>query len=386
MKSLPNNELGADQYDWPVHMQQALDLAANVISAAPNPRVGCVLVSGKTVVGEGWHEAAGEDHAEIMALKSCSGQAKSCIAFVSLEPCAHSGRTGPCCDALVAAQISTVVVASVDPNPDVSGKGIEKMEAAGIEVFQLTDFDSQARDLNSGYFKRREQGLPYVRCKLAMSLDGRTALANGESKWITGKEARADVQRLRAISSAIVTGIGTVLEDDPSMTVRVEELGFKEEQLQKNSKTLSTQPLRVVVDSSLRTPDEANILQRPGEVKIFVGSDIDVDKTLAANVEIVKADTGQQGIDLQNVLECLASDYSCTDVLVEAGSILSASFIRSGLVDELIIYIAPKILGSDAKGLLDITGIESLSESLSFEIRDIESIGTDIRVRAFPTA
>ncbi|MBT3532142.1 MAG: bifunctional diaminohydroxyphosphoribosylaminopyrimidine deaminase/5-amino-6-(5-phosphoribosylamino)uracil reductase RibD [Gammaproteobacteria bacterium] len=384
MKSLPNNELGADQRDWPAYMQQALDLAASVISAVPNPRVGCVLFAENKVVGEGWHKAAGQDHAEVMALKQAGDKAKSSTAFVSLEPCAHTGRTGPCCDALIEAGISTVVIASVDPNSKVAGKGIERMEASGIEVFQLTDFDQLAKKINPGYFKRIAKGLPYVRCKMAMSLDGRTALANGESKWITSAEARSDVQKLRAASSAVVTGIGTVLEDDPSMAVRKGELGFSEEELERNSAALSVQPLRVIVDSRLRTPDAARIFEAEGNVIVFAQDQDGSEKNLAENVEIVKTGKGQQGLDLRFVLECLASDYSCSEVLVEAGSELSGSFIREGLVDELVIYIAPKILGSDAKGLLDISGLESLSESLNFEILDVEAIGSDIRVRAIP--
>ncbi len=384
MKILPNNKLGADQSDWPVHLQQALDLAASVITAVPNPRVGCVLLAGNKIVGRGWHKAAGEDHAEVMALKEAGDRAQSCTAFVSLEPCAHTGRTGPCCDALIEAGVERVVIAGIDPNPQVSGQGIERMEASGIEVFQLTDFDQAARKLNPGYFKRIETGLPYVRCKMAMSLDGRTALANGDSKWITGKPARSDVQKLRAASSAVITGIGTILEDNPSMAVRIEELGFSDRQLQENSAALSRHPLRIIIDSHLRTPDDSRIFEAAGEVKIFTSDIADSGKNPVENVEIIEVAQGQQGLELQSVLECLASDYSCTEVLVEAGATLSGSFIRSGLVDELIIYIAPKLLGSDAKGLLDITGIESLSESLNFEVLDVETIGTDIKVRAVP--
>jgi len=209
MKKISNNELDESILNWPIYMQRALDLACNVLNTTPNPRVGCVLVKGDRVVGEGWHVAAGEDHAEIMALKQAGANAESALAFVSLEPCAHVGRTGPCSSALIEAGVSKVIVASIDPNPEVAGQGVSNLLDAGIEVIQLVDFDQVARQINPGYFKRRESGLPFVRCKLAMSLDGRTALANGESKWITGPAARADVQRLRAESSAIITGIET---------------------------------------------------------------------------------------------------------------------------------------------------------------------------------
>ena len=380
MKKISNDKLQPEILDWPVYMRRAIDLAGNAINTSPNPRVGCVLVINQEIVGEGWHVALGEAHAEVMALEQAGDRAKSSIAFVSLEPCSHTGRTGPCSDALIKAGVSQVVIACIDPNVEVAGKGVEKLIAAGIPVTQLTDFDSLARAVTPGYFKRREQGIPYVRCKLAMSLDGRTALANGESKWISGQQSRSDVQRLRAESSAVITGIETVLADDPSLNVRIGDLNLAQEDLARNEKALSKQPLRVILDSHLRTPTEAKILSLPGEVKVFSIDTPGTAKNLASNVEYVQAAASGKRVSLHSVLESLASDFACTEVLVEAGATLSTAFIKEGLVDELIVYIAPKLLGSDARSLLNIAGIESMSDSLNFEITDLHQIDCDIRV------
>ena len=285
MKKIRNDELGPEFIDWPVYMRRAIDLARQAINTSSNPRVGCVLVTNQEIVGEGWHIAIGEDHAEIMALKQAGDRSASSIAFVSLEPCSHTGRTGPCSDALIHAGVSQVVIASIDPNPAVAGSGVEKLVAAGIPVTQLIDFDSLARAATPGYFKRREQGIPYVRCKLAMSLDGRTALANGQSKWISGPASRSDVQRLRAASGAVITGIETVLADDPSLNVRISDLNLHPEELARNELSLSTQPLRVILDSRLRTPDAAKILTSPGEVKVFSIELPAPGKNRASNVE-----------------------------------------------------------------------------------------------------
>jgi diaminohydroxyphosphoribosylaminopyrimidine deaminase/5-amino-6-(5-phosphoribosylamino)uracil reductase len=380
MKKISNDKLQPEILDWPIYMRRAIDLAGNAINTSPNPRVGCVLVINQEIVGEGWHVALGEAHAEVMALEQAGDRAKSSIAFVSLEPCSHTGRTGPCSDALIKAGVSQVVIACIDPNVEVAGKGVEKLIAAGIPVTQLTDFDSLARAVTPGYFKRREQGIPYVRCKLAMSLDGRTALANGESKWISGQQSRSDVQRLRAESSAVITGIETVLADDPSLNVRIGDLNLAQEDLARNEKALSKQPLRVILDSHLRTPTEAKILSLPGEVKVFSIDTPGTAKNLASNVEYVQAAASGKRVSLHSVLESLAFDFACTEVLVEAGATLSTAFIQAGLVDELIVYIAPKLLGSDARSLLNIAGIESMSDSLNFEITDLQQIDRDIRV------
>ncbi|GJM13732.1 MAG: riboflavin biosynthesis protein RibD [Pseudohongiella sp.] len=380
MKKTRNDELEPEIIDWPVYMRRAIDLAGNAINTAPNPRVGCVLINKQEIVGEGWHVGPGEAHAEVMALKQAGERAKGSTAFVSLEPCSHTGRTGPCSDALIEAGVSQVVIASIDPNPEVAGSGIEKLLAAGIGVTQLSDFDSLARAVTPGYFKWRERGLPYVRCKLAMSLDGRTALANGESKWISGAASRSDVQSLRAASCAVITGIETVLADDPSLNVRAEDLNLHPEELARNEIALAKQPLRVILDSKLRTPDSAKILSLPGQVKIYTLAADAVAKNPASNVEYRRVAADAEGVSLHSVLESLASDFSCLEVLVEAGATLSTAFIQAGLVDELVIYIAPKLLGCDARALLNIAGIESMSECLDFEISDLRQIDSDIRV------
>ena len=286
MQTLRNTELDGQQASWPQYMRRAIELAASVFTAAPNPRVGCVIVkedahAGDRVLGEGWHKGAGLPHAEPNAIADAHRRAAEAsgdtsviesrraqaqrlpagaTACVTLEPCCHTGRTGPCSLALIEAGVERVVIASRDPNPKVSGGGIAALEASGIEVFFLQDFEDSARRLNRGFFSRLERQRPFVRCKLAMSLDGRTALANGESKWITGEAARSDVQRLRAECDAIVTGIETVLADDPSMTLRSAEMGLSPQQLECNEHRFLNPPIRVVLDSKARLGDSAKIV------------------------------------------------------------------------------------------------------------------------------
>lgn len=385
MKSLRNSELDAAVIDWPVHMQRALDLARHVITATPNPRVGCVLVKDNEVVGEGWHQGPGLPHAEVVALEQAGAAALGATAFVSLEPCAHHGRTGPCCEALHTAGVKRVVLAIVDPNPQVAGKGIAYLEGNGIEVFLLTDFANQARAINPGFMRRMETGLPFVRLKLAMSLDGRTALANGKSKWITGASARSDVQLLRAGSSAVLTGIGTVLADDPQLNVRVEDLDISETQRLTNEANLAIQPLRVVLDSQLQTPDTSKIVTTGGRVIIYGASgEVAGRKGLAANVELLAVDCPDGRVDLRSVLNSLATDFACNEILVEAGPTLSGAFLDAGLVDELIIYMAPKIFGADARPLFGSTGLQSLAEARQFTIKDVMEVGEDLRIILSP--
>ncbi|MCH8176259.1 MAG: bifunctional diaminohydroxyphosphoribosylaminopyrimidine deaminase/5-amino-6-(5-phosphoribosylamino)uracil reductase RibD [Proteobacteria bacterium] len=384
MQTLSNNELSEENIDWPVNMRRAIELAGRVITATPNPRVGCVLVKDGVVVGEGWHIAAGEDHAEVMALNKAGEQAHGATVFVSLEPCSHTGRTGPCTDVLLEAGVAEVVIAGIDPDPKVSGKGVAALEGAGISVVHLVDFEGAARAINPGYIKRQQLGLPYVCCKLAMSLDGRTALANGESKWISSAAARADVQKQRARSSAIVTGIGTVLADDPLLNLRPEELDLDPESRARNKKSLARQPLRIVLDSHLRTPAAARIIAADGEVKIYTVNAVPKDQAFPDNVEVVQATKAAASVSLQFVLESLASKFACNEVLVEAGSTLSSAFIQAGLVDELLVYIAPRLLGSDAKALFDRTGLQSLADSVDFEVKDLDKVGGDIRVTLVP--
>lgn len=384
MQAYSNSALNSEFIDWPVHMRRALELATSVLSAAPNPRVGCVIVRDGRVIGEGWHSAAGQAHAEVAAMRAAGDEVRGATVFVSLEPCAHSGRTGPCADALVAAGVARVVIAGIDPNPAVAGNGIRILEAAGIEVAHLVDFEAPAQALNRGYFKRRQQGLPWVTCKLAMSLDGRTALANGDSKWITGPAARADVQRLRASSCAIVTGIATVLFDDPSLTVRQAELALNKEELATNTLALAREPLRVILDRQGRTPPTAKILGSGERVKVYCGVDAASTLALPAAVQVLPVAANPEGVDLCSVLESLASEFECNEILVEAGSILSSAFISAGLVDELIVFIAPQLLGSDARALFEASGLSALTAAPRFELSDVQRIGDDVRLTLLP--
>lgn len=386
MQHKHNTELDAAFLDWPVHMQRALDLADSVLTAAPNPRVGCVLVHDGQVISEGWHSAAGADHAEVMALTNAGRDPRGATAFVSLEPCAHHGKTGPCSDALIAAGIARVVIPMQDPNPEVAGKGIAKMEEAGIEVIMLPDFETAARRLNPGFFHRIEQGRPLVRMKLAMSLDGRTALASGASKWITDAASRVDVQRLRAASSAVLTGVGTVLADDPSLNVRRDELGLSEAQLLSNELNLQEPPLRIVLDSRRRMPPTAKLLGLDGRVVVYSTVSAENSELLnSENVDLRLAGSGDR-IDLQTVLESLAAEYQCNDVLIEAGPTLCGAFFQSKLVDELVVYIAPKLLGSDAKPLLDLVGITQISAAPELQIIETQQVDNDVKLVLKPLA
>jgi diaminohydroxyphosphoribosylaminopyrimidine deaminase/5-amino-6-(5-phosphoribosylamino)uracil reductase len=392
MQTLRNTELDALQTAWPQHMQRAIQLAASVFSAAPNPRVGCVIVGGNaeagdSVLGEGWHQGAGLPHAEPVAIANAIRLAAGSTAFVTLEPCCHTGRTGPCSSALIEAGVSRVVIASKDPNPKVSGGGIAALEAAGVEVFFLQDFEDGARRLNRGFFSRLERRRPFVRCKLAMSLDGRTALANGESKWITGAEARSDVQRLRAECDAIVTGIETVLADDPAMTLRQAELGLSAQQLVWNELRLSNPPLRVVLDSRGRLSETAKIVTEPGRCIAYrldgANSSVEASSPIAVRLAPNSGESVSR-VSLLSVLESLAELDECNEVLVEAGATLSGSFIEAGLVDELIVYIAPKLLGSDGRPLLGMSGLNELSDAIELKVESVEQVGADIKVTLRP--
>ena len=384
MKTLALKELDGVLAKWPLYMKRAIELATSVFNATPNPRVGCVIVKKGEVIGEGWHSAAGEKHAEIVALENAGSCVNNSTAFVSLEPCAHQGRTPPCTEALIAAGVDRVVIASVDPDERVSGRGIKALEGANIEVFQLLDFDQQARAINPGFFKRQELGMPFVRLKLAMSIDGRTALSNGKSKWITSPEARKDVQKLRAHSCAIATGIGTILQDNPSLTVRTSELGLNKTQLKYNEFSLSRSPTRVVIGDYKKIPATANVICNKGLVTFFTSDKISNNITYPENVEIVELNANQGRVDLKSVLKYLASESKYNEVLIEAGPTLSAEFIKQNLVDEFITYNAPKILGSDAKPLINFTGLSSLEESIKFTVKEICEVGSDIKTTFIP--
>ena len=348
------------------HLAEAIELAKRgLYTTAPNPRVGCVIVRGGQVLGRGWHQWAGEDHAEIRALKDAGGDAAGATAYVSLEPCSVQGRTPPCTDALTAAGVKRVVVGALDPDPRVNGNGLRQLEAAGFQVDLANHEDAEA--LNLGHRQRMAHARPWVRVKMAASLDGRTAMATGESQWITGPEARRDVQHWRARSCAVITGIGTLLADDPQLNVRDDRFA---------SDGKLRQPVRVIVDSRLRSLAKAqkHIFEPPGKVLIaHTGSPA----ATHPKAECVPCGEGQ--VDLGLLLTELA-DRECNEVLVEAGPTLAGAFLKAGLCDELILYVAPKLLGADARPLLDLR-FERLQQALSGEIVEVKQFGPDLRLR-----
>lgn len=353
------------------HMARALTLARRgLTSTDPNPRVGCVLVRDDHVVGEGWHERAGEPHAEAIALDAAGARARGATAYVTLEPCCHHGRTPPCTDALLSAGVARMVAAMRDPNPRVAGRGLDILRAAGV-VVECGLLETEARALNPGFIQRMTLGRPWVRVKLAMSLDGRTALASGASQWLTGAAARADVQRLRARSSAILTGIGTLLADDPSLNVRLPDA--------------AGQPLRVILDPELRTPPTARILQLPGPVVIFTAISDPAAWALlqAAGGEIVVAPRAVRGLDLYAVLAELAR-RECNEVHVECGPTLAGALVQADLVDELVIYLAPLLLGDRARGLLQLLELTRMQERRELEILEMRAVGRDWRLTLRP--
>jgi len=326
--------------------------------------VGCVLVKDNQIVGEGFHLKTGEGHAEVNALEHAGNAAKDANCYVTLEPCCHHGKTPPCTDALIKSGVREVIVAMEDPNPLVAGQGIAMLKQAGIKVI-VGICREQAEGLNPGFIKRMKTGLPFIRVKIGTSLDGRTAMASGESQWITGEASRSDVQKWRAMSSAIVTGVETVLADDPSLTVR--DPAFDTE---------GRQPLRVVLDSDHRFPDQANMRSLPGENVIITTRASD-------HAEAVKIEAGSEGrVNLEKAMRYLADKKAINEVLVEAGSTLSGAFIQAGLVDELILYLAPKLLGSDARSLVHLPGLERLEDCVQLEIKSLKKIGDDIRIIA----
>jgi len=361
-------------------MAQALRLAERgLYTTMPNPRVGCVLVKDRQVVGEGWHVRAGEGHAEVNALLAAGNHAQGATAYVTLEPCSHTGKTGPCSHALVDAGIARVVFAMEDPNPLVAGRGLDHLREAGIEVDGPL-LEEDARALNPGFIKRMERKLPFVRCKMGMSLDGRTAMASGESQWVTGKKARADVQSLRARTCAIISGIDSVLLDNSSLTVRVDELDVPDAQA-----VAARQPLRVIVDSSLRLGRNAKILaQETPILLVHNGRPENTDKLdgWPKHVELIAIPANDGRINLNALLSELAK-RQCNEVLVESGATLAASFLRRGLLDEVIIYMAPKLLGSNARPLFDLP-LNTMSSALPLKISDIRAVGTDWRITAIP--
>ncbi len=360
-------------------MDRALALAARGrFTTAPNPNVGCVLIRDGELVGEGWHQKAGEPHAEVHALRSAGERARGATAYVTLEPCSHYGRTPPCALALVEAGVRRVVVAMMDSNPLVAGRGLEILSSAGIEVLCGVR-EAEAKALNPGFIKRMQTGLPWVRVKLAASLDGRTALANGQSQWITGPAARADVQVWRARSSAILSGADTVLVDDPSLNVRWLELP-SEVQAEYPERTLR-QPVRVVVDSRQRLRSESRLFSLPGSVWLARHQ---AEGTWPAETEQLLLPLAESGkLDLQALLRELGA-RGINEVWVEAGRQLAGALVSKQLVDELILYLAPKVLGESAQGLLALPELESLAQAPQFSLREVCQIGDDLRLTLQP--
>ena len=365
-------------------MSMALRLAAKgIYTTTPNPMVGCVITQGDEIVGRGWHVRAGLAHAEVVALAEAGERALGATAYVTLEPCAHRGRTGPCVDALLQAGVQRVVAASEDPNPKVAGAGIAALRAAGV-VVDVGLLEQQARDLNCGFFKRHEYGVPWVTIKTAASLDGRTAMASGQSQWITAPPARRDVQRMRAQNCAIITGIGTQQMDDPSLTLRISyaDLGLSVDDVDSSLR----QPLRVVVDSQCQMSSGARLLQQDGATLIAT-TDGALQRQRAAALESAGAEViflpaREQRVDLQSLLQHLA-ERGCNRVMVEAGAGLAGAFVGEGLLDEMVCYWAPKLFGSHARPMFDLP-IETIDAHLALSVVDMSRIGEDIRLTLQP--
>jgi diaminohydroxyphosphoribosylaminopyrimidine deaminase/5-amino-6-(5-phosphoribosylamino)uracil reductase len=356
-----------------VHMAHALRLAARgLYTTQPNPRVGCVIAHGEQVVGAGYHQRAGEPHAEVHALRDAGDKARGATAYVTLEPCAHHGRTPPCADALIAAGVSRVVIAAEDPFPQVAGRGIGKLRDAGITVDAGLMRDA-ARELNIGFFSRIERGRPWVRVKLAMSLDGRTGLANGESKWITGEAARADVQRWRARSSAILTASGTVLADNPRLTVRLPE------------GEAFTPPWRVVLDNRLRTPPDSHVLDGTVPTLVMHNEQYAPSDPRFQVVELAVVAEKGGAMDIHAVMHELARRH-VSEVHVEAGPSLCGALFAEGLVDELLIYIAPVLLGDSAQPLLGLPSLSDMASRWKLQTIDRRVLGDDLRLQLRPVA
>lgn len=349
------------------YMARALQLARRgLYTTTPNPRVGCVIVRDGAVVGEGWHERAGEPHAEVLALRAAGAHAEGATAYVTLEPCAHHGRTPPCCDALIASGIARVVAAMADPNPLVAGKGLAQLRAAGM-VVETGLLAHEAEELNIGFVSRMRRGRPWVRMKLAASLDGKTALLNGQSQWITEAEARRDGHAWRAQACAVLTGIGTVKDDNPQLTVR--------------EVTTPRQPLRVVVDSRLETPPDAKVL---GEGTLIAAAGDYADRAQALRTrgaEIVVLPNASGKVELLDLLRELAK-RGVNELHVEAGFKLNGSLLKEGLVDELLVYLAPCVLGDKAQGMFHLPQLAALSGKRRLTFTDVRQVGADLRILA----
>jgi len=360
------------------YMARALQLARRgLFTSHPNPRVGCVIVNNNQIVGEGFHARAGEAHAEINALRAAGAAARGAMAYVTLEPCCHYGRTSPCTQALIKAGIQRVVAAMEDPNPRVAGHGFAALTTAGIKAHSGV-MQGEAEILNRGFISRMHRGRPWIRVKLAMSLDGRTALASGESRWISGEAARFDVQRLRARSSAIMTGSGTVRADNPQLIVRLTAAD-----LEINAPL--SQPMRVILSTDLNIDSMARVLEPPGQSLIFTtgGAPAKIEQFQRRNVDVVTVASNESGLDLNEVMQSLAQ-REINEVQVEAGATLSGALVRQKLVDELVIYMAPVLLGDLARGLVHLPEIARMSDRLRLRVDGSRMFGEDLRITATP--
>ena len=359
-------------------MQKAILLAKQgIYTTAPNPNVGCVLIKDGQIIGEGAHLKAGEPHAEVHALRQAGENAKGSTAYVTLEPCSHYGRTPPCAEGLIHAGVSKVICAMVDPNPQVAGRGLAMLNAAGIETASgLLEADSRA--LNPSFLQRMETGKPFIQLKMAASLDGKTALENGVSQWITSKEARQDVQRYRAQSGAILSTSKTVIEDNASLNVRWEDLPAS---IQKSyPKEALRQPLRIILDRQHQLTPELKLFMAEGEVATVSSQ---FSHSVAAQENHLHCNVGDdEQLILSEVIDKIAQEYNVNHIWVEAGATLAASMIKENLVDELIIYLAPKLMGADGRSLLNLVGLKAMSEAIDLDITDVRMVGKDIRITA----
>mgnify|MGYP003258852068 FL=1 len=362
-----------------IYMARALKLAQRGrYTTHPNPNVGCVIVKNGEIVGEGFHFRAGEPHAEVHALRMAGDRARGATAYVTLEPCSHHGRTPPCCEALINAGVARVVAAMQDPNPQVAGRGLYRLSQEGIEVSHGLMM-SEAERLNRGFLKRMRTGFPWIQLKLGASLDGRTAMANGESQWITSPEARRDVQRLRAQSHAILTSSATVLADDPALTVRWDELGADTQA--RYSQADVRQPVRIVVDSQNRVTPTHRLVQQPGETW-FARTRAD-ERQWPDGVRSILVPEHNGHLDLVSLMMLLGREQ-INSIWVEAGAQMAGALLQAGLVDELIVYLAPKLLGSEARGLCVLPGLESLAAAPALKFTEIRQVGPDLCLHLIP--
>ncbi|MBT3993586.1 MAG: bifunctional diaminohydroxyphosphoribosylaminopyrimidine deaminase/5-amino-6-(5-phosphoribosylamino)uracil reductase RibD [Gammaproteobacteria bacterium] len=347
------------------YMSLSLDLAKKGINTCmPNPRVGCVIVKDDTVIGQGWHNQTGQSHAEVMALNDAGENAVNSTVYITLEPCTHTGNTPPCVNALIEAKVKKVFFAMNDPNPKVFGNSKELLQSSGIEV-ENGLLENESKEINLGFLKRMNKGVPFIRTKIAASLDGRTALKNGKSQWITSEESRKDVQKYRARSCGILTSISTILADNPSLNVRLNN--FKNEH----------QPKRIILDSNLRIVGDENILKLPGEKYIYSLKKDHNESQIRNIIRTTKEIEGR--VSLLDVIKDLGVE-EMNEILIEAGSILNGAFLKQNLIDEIVLYLAPCFLGDKARGIFDLPILHEMSEKYNFKINDIDQIGPDIKV------